>query len=187
MFAGQTGGSTTFNWTAPASNVGPVTFLPPQGCTRITMARIPAIKHTSTAVSARSPVVIHHGFSDFDGDGKADASVFVRPRYVPDRSTAKARHSVGPAGDRLVPADFDGDDKTDIAVWRADANGCRLLHFSKLDEHVSHRALARPATTRPLWATGMVMARPIRQLTVTRLSGPRATFLSRVAKQSRQS
>ena len=59
---------------------------------------------------------------DFDGDGKADISV-----WRPDQSIWYILRSSdnslyfpqwGQTTDKLVPADFDGDGKTDVAVWR---------------------------------------------------------------------
>ena len=63
---------------------------------------------------------------DFDGDGKADLSIF-RPDANPANPDFYIRKSAdntlfgyswGLPGDRLAPADYDGDGKTDIAVWR---------------------------------------------------------------------
>ncbi|MDM7921382.1 MAG: hypothetical protein QUS14_03700 [Pyrinomonadaceae bacterium] len=122
-FIGQTGGSAwTFNWTAPASNVGPVTFY---------AAGLHADDdggtdgdQTYTATALMQPgtaVVIHHGFADFDGDGKADLSIF-RPStgiwYMNRSASGFAAMQWGIDTDLLTPADFDGDDKTDLAVWR---------------------------------------------------------------------
>jgi uncharacterized delta-60 repeat protein len=58
---------------------------------------------------------------DYDGDGRADVSVF-RPSnggwYI-DRSTAGfTAITFGAATDRVVPADYDGDGKADIAIYR---------------------------------------------------------------------
>ena len=58
---------------------------------------------------------------DYDGDGRADVSVF-RPSngvwYI-DRSTAGITSvAFGTSTDRIVPADFDGDGKADISIYR---------------------------------------------------------------------
>lgn len=59
---------------------------------------------------------------DFDGDGKADLSVF-RPStavwYIRNSSTDTMGAQIfGLSTDRLVPSDYDGDGKTDVAVFR---------------------------------------------------------------------
>lgn len=59
---------------------------------------------------------------DYDGDGKADVSVF-RPsenRWYILRSSDQGvtERQFAAAGDVAVPADFDGDRKTDIAIYR---------------------------------------------------------------------
>lgn len=58
---------------------------------------------------------------DFDGDAKADISVF-RPgnsTWYVDRSTEGfTTNQFGLPGDRIVPSDYDGDRKTDLAVYR---------------------------------------------------------------------
>ena len=69
--------------------------------------------------------------SDFDGDGKTDASVFragtwyINPSSNPTAFAPNAAYGIqfGLATDKLVPADYDGDGKTDIAVWREGALG----------------------------------------------------------------
>jgi uncharacterized delta-60 repeat protein len=62
---------------------------------------------------------------DYDGDGKADISVFrpssgfwyiTRPTGTPSQNFDAVQFGV--AGDLIVPADYDGDRKTDVAVWR---------------------------------------------------------------------
>lgn len=59
---------------------------------------------------------------DFDGDGKADISVFrtsIGDWFRLNSSTnAFVGQHFGANGDRSVPADFDGDGKTDLAVFR---------------------------------------------------------------------
>ncbi|MGI8638356.1 MAG: FG-GAP-like repeat-containing protein [Pyrinomonadaceae bacterium] len=67
----------------------------------------------------RSPV--NSGF-DFDGDGRADLSVFRpsdRTWYLNRNQGGFNPVQFGLATDKLTPADYDGDGKTDIAVYRA--------------------------------------------------------------------
>ncbi len=59
---------------------------------------------------------------DFDGDAKADISVFRPPNgswYVQQSTNGFTGLAFGLSTDKLVPADYDGDRKTDIAVNRA--------------------------------------------------------------------
>ena len=75
-------------------------------------------------------IPIQNRTSDFDGDGRADASVFRNGTWFINPSSApslapQSFYSVqfGLSTDKLTPADFDGDGKTDIAVWREGAFG----------------------------------------------------------------
>ena len=65
--------------------------------------------------------VVHRTRFDFDGDGKADQSVF-RPNegnwYLLRSQQGSTGFNFGLANDLLVPADYDGDGKTDVAVYR---------------------------------------------------------------------
>jgi uncharacterized delta-60 repeat protein len=66
---------------------------------------------------------------DFDGDGKADISVF-RPSennwYILNAAGYSIRN-FGEAGDVAAPADYDDDGKTDVAVWRPSNGNWYLL------------------------------------------------------------
>jgi hypothetical protein len=74
----------------------------------------------NSATIIRSPVTSNF---DYDGDSRADLSVF-RPSnatwYIhPSNSGNFYGVQFGLATDKLVPADYDSDGKTDIAVYRA--------------------------------------------------------------------
>lgn len=57
---------------------------------------------------------------DFDGDNKADLSVFRNGNwYLQQSSAGFSATQFGLSGDRIAPADYDGDRKTDIAVFRS--------------------------------------------------------------------
>jgi len=67
--------------------------------------------------------------ADYDGDGKADLAVFrtnsfsgsteINTWFILQSSNGATRiEYFGLPTDQLVPADYDGDGKTDIAVWR---------------------------------------------------------------------
>jgi uncharacterized delta-60 repeat protein len=68
-----------------------------------------------------SPSALRPTPFDFDGDGKADVSVFRSGMWYLERSGAGFSSSrFGLNTDQIVPADYDGDGKTDIAVFRQD-------------------------------------------------------------------
>jgi hypothetical protein len=122
-FPNQTLGSNwSFNWTAPATNVGAVTFYAAGLHGDNSGDEVGDETYTTSAViQPGAAVVIHHGFTDFDGDGKADSSVYRssdRFWYINRSTLGFTSAQLGISTDKLAPADYDGDDKTDIAVWR---------------------------------------------------------------------
>lgn len=113
----------TFNWTAPATNVGSVTFYAAgiQGNNNGSESGDLTVLKTAVIPFA-APVASTHMVSDFDGDGKTDPSV------VRDQNGASVWYSRTAAGDsvqgfgiptdKFTPSDYDGDGKTDRAVFR---------------------------------------------------------------------
>lgn len=80
---------------------------------------------------------------DFDGDSKADISIFRDGLWNIQRSTGGSllNFQFGLNGDSVTPADFDGDGKTDIAVFRpgdgnwywlnSGSNSYSIVHFGQ--------------------------------------------------------
>lgn len=71
---------------------------------------------------------------DFDGDDKADLSFVRSGRFWHIRRTqdTSSFYQLGETGDRLAPADYDGDSKTDIAVFRPSEGKWYVLNTSNL-------------------------------------------------------
>ncbi len=68
---------------------------------------------------------------DFDGDGRADISVF-RPSdrvwYLLRSNAGFSALQWGLSSDTIAPADYDGDLKTDVAVWRGAEGNFYILN-----------------------------------------------------------
>ena len=118
-FAGQLNGAEwTFNWTAPATNVGQVTLYAAGIQANNAMGSEGDQPYTTNiAIAAPRPV----GF-DQDGDRKADVSIF-RPapgQWWTSRSSDGGNRALtfGTSTDTIVPADYTGDGKSDIAFFR---------------------------------------------------------------------
>jgi len=89
-----------------------------------------------------APAIPSHRRMDFDGDNRSDA-VVARAANATSQSTWAISYSsnipstttpfgtgVGiPGGDIATPEDFDGDGKTDIAVWRSNPFGSGFSNF----------------------------------------------------------
>jgi len=85
------------------------------------------------AVYYFTPVLPRTPF-DYDGDGKADISIF-RPSngqwwYQQSTDSAVRATTFGASTDKPVPADYDGDGKTDIAIYRPSTGEWFVLRSS---------------------------------------------------------
>ncbi|MCA1639582.1 MAG: FG-GAP-like repeat-containing protein, partial [Acidobacteria bacterium] len=83
------------------------------------------VNQAAGTVSNRTPF-------DFDGDGKADISVFRPENGVWNLRNSQSGFSAitfGISTDKIVPADYDGDGKTDLAIFR---NGVWVLQRTTL-------------------------------------------------------
>jgi hypothetical protein len=95
-------------------------------------AALPSSQVTGTIINDDS--LNNRAKFDYDGDGKADLSVF-RPSagswYISNSSNnAVISVQFGANGDLIAPADFDGDGKTDISVFRPTDGGWYRLNSS---------------------------------------------------------
>jgi uncharacterized delta-60 repeat protein len=92
--------------------------------------------------SSSSTTVSRPAQFDFDGDFKADISVFRQGTWYLNRSTGGfSQTQFGLNTDLIVPADYDGDGKTDVAVFRpydgdwycvnSNSNTYSFVHFGQ--------------------------------------------------------
>ena len=125
-FINQTlGASWSFNWTAPATNVGPITLYA-SGIQADNDGDDPGDAVFSTTATTQ-PAVAARPYLDFDGDGKTDFAI-LRPNsnganesswYVLNSlNNTTTEQLFGLDTDMIVPGDYIGDTKADIAVWR---------------------------------------------------------------------
>lgn len=81
---------------------------------------------------------------DFDGDGRADLSVF-RPSegnwYLNGSQNGFSVVRWGLSNDKPAPADYDGDGKTDVAVWREAEGSFYILNSSDLTVRIENFGL----------------------------------------------
>ena len=125
----STDGGATYPTTIASNvaNTGSFNFTVPSSPTTQARLRVREFNFTNP-VGASANFVITSTVStvrtlfDFDGDGRADVSVF-RPSngtwYLLNSSSGFAAAQFGLSTDKAVAADYDGDGKTDIAVYRA--------------------------------------------------------------------
>jgi photosystem II stability/assembly factor-like uncharacterized protein len=77
--------------------------------------------HAATAAGVFSVRLQPTENADFDGDGRADISVFRpsdRTWYLNQSTNGFSATQWGLSTDKLAPADYDGDGRTDISVYR---------------------------------------------------------------------
>jgi hypothetical protein len=126
----STDGGNTFPVVLSAStpNDGSEQVFIPVGSTNTARIKVEAIGNIFFDVSDTNFTIAGFNFPkavlDFDGDLKTDLAVVRNSggtlNWYLQRSTAGfAGQPWGATGDRLVPADYDGDAKWDIAIWRA--------------------------------------------------------------------
>ncbi len=134
------GGSTFSTLAASVQNTGSFTFIVPNtptGQARIRVREEGFIEPSGVSAAnfgiSSGPTTVRTLF-DYDGDGRADISVF-RPAngswYLNGSSAGFIAAQFGTLGDAITPADYDGDGKTDIAVTRTSPTGQLVWYVLK--------------------------------------------------------
>jgi len=115
----SSGGALTTNL---PGRTGTVTIVPGQSNNGVFSPGTTEIEFVNSAVAVTPPVE-RPTLYDFDGDKKADISVFRDGNWYLNRTTQGfSATQFGSSTDKLVTADYDGDKKADIATFRGDAN-----------------------------------------------------------------
>ena len=93
----------------------------------------------SLSIAQAAPQVNRAAVLDFDGDGKTDYVVvrseipsgnsFKYVWYIKGSQRGDYAQQWGLSGMQIVPADYDGDGKWDIAVWSPTPGGNRQAYF----------------------------------------------------------
>ncbi|MBK6749260.1 MAG: hypothetical protein IPG67_04435 [Acidobacteria bacterium] len=116
----DTDGKATYNFGVETDNVGYASAIDSTG--RIVIAGETGIQFMVIRIEGDAPVVPIRTLFDFDGDSKADLSIF-RPApgewwWLNSSNGGNGAVQFGSSTDKIVPADFTGDGKTDITFWR---------------------------------------------------------------------
>ena len=120
--AGAGNRSWTFTWTSPATDSGPITFYAAGNGADADSSPSGDFVYT-TNVTAQPPAAQPASTRyDFDGDQKADISVFRRSLgewwYLRSVDGLDGAFAFGSSTDTPVPADFTGDGVADFSFWR---------------------------------------------------------------------
>ena len=132
--------STLTGWGAPGTGGRPTiteTVSPLDLSVAVVRINQPAVAGSRYFIRALGQRPAMRSIMDFDGDGKTDWSVVRNTGGGPTGAITwfialsgggSLTQVFGQAGDFFVPADYDGDDKADIAIWRA--NQFQILQSS---------------------------------------------------------